>query len=76
MEGEAEALPSSARILIVRDPEGDVGVLVDRVLEVIRLRPSEIEALAPGIGGGDYLLGLGHLGKDLFIVLDIHKALS
>lgn len=76
LEGEAEELPGSARILIVRDPEGDIGILVDRVLEVIRLRPSEIEPLAPGIGGGDYLLGLGHLGKDLFIVLDVHKALS
>ena len=70
------SLTSASRILIVRDPEGDVGVLVDAVREVIRLKPSEIESLAPGIGGGDHLVGLGHLGTDLFILLDIHKALA
>jgi purine-binding chemotaxis protein CheW len=75
-ECAAGSLPSSSRILIVREPEGDVGILVDRVCDVVRLKPSNIEPLAPGIGGGDYLIGLGHLGSDLFIVLDVHKALS
>ncbi len=75
-EGELGALPSPSRILVVRDPDGDVGILVDEVREVIRLKPSSIEPLAPGIGGGDYLLGLGHLGSDLFIMLDLHKVLS
>jgi len=74
-EAELEAIPSSSRVLIVRDPDGDVGVLVDEVREVIRLKPSIIEPLAPGIGGGDYLRGLAHLGNELVILLDIHKAL-
>ena len=74
-EAELEAIPSSSRVLIVRDPDGDVGVLVDEVREVIRLKPSIIEPLAPGIGGGDYLRGLAHLGNELVILLDVHKAL-
>ena len=74
-EAELEAIPSSSRVLIVRDSDGDVGVLVDEVREVIRLKPSTIEPLAPGIGGGDYLRGLAHLGSELVILLDVHKAL-
>jgi len=74
-EAELEAIPTSSRILIVRDPEGDVGILVDEVRQVIRLRTSTIEPLAPGIGGGDYLLGLAHLASELVILLDVHKAL-
>ena len=75
-EGEASSLPSSSRILIVREPEGDVGILVDRIRDVVRLKRSDIEAPEPGIGSGDYLVGLGHRGRELFIVLDIHKALA
>lgn len=75
-DAEVDALPSTSRILILRQPEGDVGILVDRVCDVIRLKPSNIESLAPGIGGGDYLVGLGHLGTELFIVLDVYKAMS
>ena len=74
-EGQSEALPASSRVLIVRDREGDVGVVVDEVRDVIRLKPSDVEPLAPGIGGGDYLLGLAHPGQELVILLDIHKAL-
>ena len=74
-EAHLEAIPSSSRVLIIRDPDGDVGILVDEVREVIRLKPSTIEPLAPGIGGGDYLLGLAHLGSELVILLDVHKAL-
>jgi purine-binding chemotaxis protein CheW len=75
-DGEVDSLPSSARILVLRQPDGDVGILVDRVRDVIRLKPSNIESLAPGIGGGDYLVGLGHIGMELFIVLDVPKAMS
>ncbi len=74
-EAELETIPSSSRVLIVRDSDGDVGILVDEVREVIRLKPSTIEPLAPGIGGGDYLLGLAYLGGELVIMLDIQKAL-
>lgn len=75
-QAQLDALPGSSRVLVIRDSEGDMGVLVDEVREVIRLKPSEIEPLAPGIGGGDYLLGLAHLGDGLIIMLDVHKALS
>jgi purine-binding chemotaxis protein CheW len=75
-DGETASLPSSSRIIIVRDTEGDVGVLVDQVRDVIRLKRSDIEAPEAGIGTGDYLVGLGHRGPELFIVLDIHKALA
>jgi len=51
--------------------------LVDAVREVVRLKPSSIESLAPGVGSErDCLRGLGHLGDELFILVDVHQALS
>lgn len=70
------ALSRLARILIVHEPQGDLGILVDRVLGVVRLDPSTIEPLPPGIGGGDHLLGLAHSGNDFFILLDVHRVFS
>src|SRR5712692_1014594 len=62
-EGETRPLPKSSRILVFREDEGDVGVLVDSVREVVHLKPSDIESLAPGVGSErDCLRGLGHLG--------------
>jgi len=76
-EGEAPVLPKGARILLFREDDGDVGVLVDAVREVVRLKPSSIESLAPGVGSErDCLRGLGHLGDELFILVDVHQALS
>lgn len=76
-QGEAPVLAKSARILLFREDDGDVGVLVDAVREVVRLKPSSIESLAPGVGSErDCLRGLGHLGDQLFILIDVHQALS
>jgi purine-binding chemotaxis protein CheW len=72
---ELGVLSSFARIIIIQEPEGDVGILADRVLGVVRFAPSAIEPLPQGIGG-DHLLGLGHSGRDLFILLDIHRVFS
>jgi purine-binding chemotaxis protein CheW len=70
------SLSRLSRILIVHEPQGDLGILVDRVLGVVRLAPSTIEPLPPGIGGGDHLLGLAHSGNDLLILLDVHRVFS
>lgn len=75
--GEPAMLPSAARVLLFREDDGDVGVLVDAVREVVRLKPSNIESLAPGVGSErDCLRGLGHLGDQLFILVDVHQALA
>ncbi len=76
-EAELAALPRSARILVIRETDGQVGVLVDSVRDVVRLRASSIEPPAAGIGDDrNCVLGLGHLGEELLILLDIHQALS
>ncbi len=76
-EGEVQPLPKLARILLFHEEEGDVGVLVDRVHEVVRLKPSSIESLAPGVGSErDCLRGLAHSGDQLLILLDVHQALA
>ncbi|MBX5484753.1 MAG: purine-binding chemotaxis protein CheW [Myxococcaceae bacterium] len=71
------ALPKSARILIVHDPEGDAGVLVDAVLEVVKLRPSTLEAPPRAVSGGDRspITGIGRRREQLFILLDLAQAL-
>jgi purine-binding chemotaxis protein CheW len=75
---DPEALPKAARVLIIKEDDGDAGVLVDAVREVVRLKPSAIEPPPPGVGGGerDCVVGLGRQKDQLYIVLDLHQALA
>lgn len=71
------ALPRTARILIVHDPEGDAGVLVDAVAEVVKLRPSALETPPRAVSGGDRsaIAGIGRRRDQLFILLDLAQAM-
>lgn len=76
---EAPPPPRGARIIVIQGEEGPAGVWVDSVSEVVRLLPSRLEPAPPGVGGGerDCVAGLARRRpEELFILLDIHQALS
>jgi purine-binding chemotaxis protein CheW len=67
-----------ARVLVVQAGEGPMGVLVDAVEEVVRLRPSTIEAPPTGLGTGERgecIAGIGRARDRLYALLDLSVAL-
>jgi len=68
------ARPAGAghRVLVCQYRGTSVGVLVDRVSQVVRLPPSSIEARPQGIGGADpnTIAGIGRERDRLLIILD------
>lgn len=77
-EPECEPLPRLARILVCHHEEGDLGLLVDEVSEVVRLSPDGIEKLPPGVGAREEecARGLGRARGNLYILLDVGRAVS
>lgn len=69
-------VPRACRILLLRDDEGDAGVLVDRVDEVVKLLPSRFEPPPPGTSDREAITGLARKGDALYILLDLAEALS
>ena len=69
-------LPRSARVVLLRDQEGDSGILVDRVEGVVKLALSKVEA-PPALGlERDCIAGLGRRGETLYIILDFEQVLA
>jgi purine-binding chemotaxis protein CheW len=69
-------VPRGARIVLIRSPEGDAGVLVDRVKGVVKLVLSRLES-APHLGlERDAVAGLGRKDGQLYILIDLEQALS
>jgi purine-binding chemotaxis protein CheW len=72
----AKDVGRSARIVLLKDLEGDAGILVDRVEGVVKLQLSRLEQ-APGLGiERNAIAGLGRRDDHLFILLDVEQALS
>jgi purine-binding chemotaxis protein CheW len=69
-------LPRAARVVLMRDEQGDAGVLVDRVNEVVKLLPSRFEAPPPGTSDREAIAGLARKGDALYILLDVTRVLS
>ncbi len=66
----------AARIVLLKDLEGDAGVLVDRVEGVVKLQLSRLEE-APGLGiDRNAIAGLGRRDGHMYILLDVEQALS
>ena len=62
-------------IVVIKTAERMMGILVDRVLEVVNVLPGEIEN-TPSFGAdvnSDYLLGVGKSGDRVRLLLDIDK---
>ncbi len=79
---EAEATDQTVIIvvqLIAGDTELTMGIVVDEVLEVLDIEPSQIEP-PPSFGGTqvdtDFILGVGKSDKRVIFLLDINKVLS
>lgn len=68
-------LPRAARVVLVRDPEGDAGILVDRVLGTVKLSRSRLEA-PPTPGPERAIAGLARQDGALYILLDVGEALT
>lgn len=69
---------NEARVIIVDISEGQVGMVVDAVVEVVRLNVSAIES-APSITKGVdayFLSGVAKINERLVILLNLERALS
>ncbi len=65
-------------IIVVRARRIEIGIIVDRVSEVLNIVSEDIED-APSFGAGvntDYLLGIGKSDGRVKLLLDIDKVLS
>lgn len=68
----------ASRIVIIESDQQVVGILVDRVAEVVELRVSEIDT-APNVGNEEssrYIQGVVTRDDDLLIVVDLNKLLT
>jgi purine-binding chemotaxis protein CheW len=64
------------RVVLLKDPEGDAGILVDRVQGVVRLPLSKLEP-APNLWADRRAVaGLGRADGNLYILLDVEAALA
>lgn len=74
---EAEAVEAYGRVLIIDNGEELIGVAVDRVIQVYRMEPEQIEyASAMGAELSDYVVGIGRVSseaagdEDMLILID------
>ncbi|MGI9077901.1 MAG: chemotaxis protein CheW [Gemmatimonadaceae bacterium] len=80
------AQPASAdgSVILVQHGQKLVGIAVDEVSQVLRLKPSEVDQVigaGEGITGwarehGGVVTGLGHSGDSIVIILDIHTIIT
>ncbi len=69
-------VPRGTRMVLIRNRQGDAGIVVDRVLGVVPLRVSQLEE-APQVGSPQSAItGLGRRDGQLFILFDVERALS
>lgn len=69
---------SATCIIVVYVGEVEVGIIVDRVSEVMDMAPTDIEDV-PSFGSAvdtRFILGIGTTGEKVTILLDIDKALT
>lgn len=63
-------------VVIVRVAAGVVGVVVERVTGVVRLKPDQVAPLPGARHDADYLIGLGLAKGRRLILLDIERLMS
>ncbi len=74
-EGE---LTDESRIMVLQAHGKTIGIVVDAVNEVLRVKHEQIAPPPPTVAGlgRDYLTGLVRLDKEMLILLDIDKILD
>lgn len=65
----------NTRFMIVRGREQSVGLVVDEVLEVLRLPQSALEPPPAHLQHRDYIRAVSKQDRGLVIILDLHKVL-
>jgi purine-binding chemotaxis protein CheW len=63
-------------VVIVRVAAGSIGVVVERVTGVVRLRPEQVVPLPGAQRDADYLIGLGMAKGRRMILIDIARLMS
>ncbi|MEX5747052.1 chemotaxis protein CheW [Massilia sp. X63] len=63
-------------VVIVRVQAGMVGVVVERVTGVVRLRPEQVAPLPGARRDADYLIGLGLARGRRMILIDIERLMA
>lgn len=71
-------IAKESRILVLRGDGDPVGLLVDRVTSVVRLRRNAIESAPANVGkdSSDVLKGVGRVDERLIIILDVEAVLN
>lgn len=69
-------LTRANRIIITQCGRHVLGVIVDKITDVITLDEASIEAPDAVLKEAKYLIGLGKIGKRLILLADIEKLLS
>ena len=66
------------RVLVVQRADESIGLLVDAVTEVVRLRREEIEdkPAVPGTRHAEFLAGVGRPGNALYVLLNLEAVLA
>lgn len=73
-EADLASVPRGARIIVVRSSEGDAGLLVDEVREVVRLRASSLEPPEAKAGEAhEAIAGVAREGDQRFFLLDLEQ---
>lgn len=74
----AGEVSASSRTVIVRHKGEQIGLLVDRIADVVRVSAGEMELPPANIGGieGRFFKGVYKLESELLVVLDVNTALS
>ncbi|MFL5322333.1 MAG: chemotaxis protein CheW [Myxococcaceae bacterium] len=76
-EAANAVIPRGARVLVMNAVDGPWGVIVDAVTGVVRLKASTLETPPQGLRGErDCIVGLGRRKEQLFILLDLERALQ
>lgn len=66
----------SDRILITRFHEHHIGILVDRLTDVLNLETPQLESPGALLRETNYLVGVVHIGSRLILLMDVEKLLS
>ncbi|MFC0250309.1 chemotaxis protein CheW [Massilia consociata] len=63
-------------VIVVRVLAGVVGVVVERITGVVRLRPEQVVPLPGARADADYLIGLGMAKGRRMVLIDIERLMS
>ena len=70
-------MTDSTRIIVVESDQGNIGIIVDSVSEVITLEPDQVESTPPLIadGSNDFVKAVARRDDCLITLLDLDKTL-